>query len=209
MKTTSRRCCRRARAACCRAASRASTSRLQMAHPDYIVPPEEAAHPPQVEPVYPHDRGAAGAHAGARRAPRAGAVPAMPEWQDAALPRANGWPSFVAALARGARAPAREPISRRQHAARQRLAYDELLANQLALALIREQMRGAAGPRAQGRRAILRAKAIAALPFTLTDAQKQAHRRNRRRHGGAVAHAAPAAGRCRRGQDRRRDGWRC
>ena len=56
---------------------------------------------------------------------------------------------------------------------RMRLAYDELLANQLALVLIRNAMRGIKGRSIKGN-GELRAKAIAALPFTMTDTQKQA-----------------------------------
>ena len=51
-------------------------------------------------------------------------------------------------------------------------AYDELLANQLALLMIRAQMRGQKGRAIKGD-GHLKAKAIAALPFTLTDPQKQ------------------------------------
>ena len=56
----------------------------------------------------------------------------------------------------------------------QRLAYDELLANQLAIALVRAHAEAPARPRGQGRRAKLRRKLIAALPFTLTGAQLRA-----------------------------------
>ena len=55
-----------------------------------------------------------------------------------------------------------------------RLAYDELLANQLALLLIRRQMRQARKGRPLQATGKLKAKAIAALPFALTDAQLQA-----------------------------------
>jgi ATP-dependent DNA helicase RecG len=52
-----------------------------------------------------------------------------------------------------------------------RLAYDELLANQLALVLIRANMRKTKGRTIKGD-GKLRAKVIAALPFELTEPQK-------------------------------------
>ncbi len=55
-----------------------------------------------------------------------------------------------------------------------RLAYDELLAGQLALALVRAHMRRPAGPRHRRRAARLREKLIAALPYALTPSQSQA-----------------------------------
>ena len=56
---------------------------------------------------------------------------------------------------------------------RQRLAYDELLANQLALLLIRAQLRGLRGRPIPGS-GKLKAKVLAALPFALTDPQLEA-----------------------------------
>ena len=99
-------------------------------------------------------------------------VPAMPEWQDAAFRKARGWEAFDASL-RAAHAPAHEADLSPETPVRQRLAYDELLANQLALLLIRAQMRGQKGRSLKGD-GHLKAKAIAALPFALTDAQPQA-----------------------------------
>src|SRR5262249_6778816 len=98
-------------------------------------------------------------------------VPPMPEWQDASYRKANGWTGFGEALA-AAHNPAHEADLSPETSARRRLAYDELLANQLALLMIREQMKGRKGRaiRAEGR---LKAKTIAALPYTLTDPQRQ------------------------------------
>src|SRR5258708_3143607 len=69
--------------------------RLQMAHPDYIVPVEEAAQIPEVEAVYRttealHARtlGRAVGHALER-------LPALPEWQDPAYPGRQGFSSFL------------------------------------------------------------------------------------------------------------------
>jgi len=146
--------------------------RLQMAHPDYVVAPEDAASFPLHEPVY-------GLTEGLTPRPMAKAVraaidkvPVMPEWQDGAFVKQRKWQDFGAALA-GAHNPVHDSDLEPTTSVRQRLAYDELLANQLALLLIRNHMRGARG-RVITSTGQLKAKAIAALPFALTDPQLQA-----------------------------------
>ena len=73
-------------------------------------------------------------------------VPEMPEWLDKTLLRNRGWPSFREAIS-AAHAPESEADLSPESPARLRLAYDELLANQLALALLRVTNAGAEGPR--------------------------------------------------------------
>ncbi len=146
--------------------------RPQMAHPDYILSPEEAATMPRIEPVYRltenlPSKSLLKAVRGALEK-----VPAMPEWQDKAFLRVRGWSGFNEALTR-AHAPESEADLKPEAPARMRLAYDELLANQLALVMIRAAMRGQKGRPLKGD-GHLQKKAIAALPFTLTEAQKTA-----------------------------------
>ncbi|MEY4708601.1 MAG: ATP-dependent helicase [Pseudomonadota bacterium] len=143
--------------------------RLQMAHPDYVVAPEEIASFPLHEPVY-------GLTEGLTARPMAKAVrgavekvPQMPEWQDPAFVKQRKWEAFRAAL-ETAHTPVHESDLSPTTAARQRLAYDELLANQLALLLIRASLRGNKG-RPVFSTGKLKAKAVAALPFALTDPQ--------------------------------------
>jgi ATP-dependent DNA helicase RecG len=149
--------------------------RLQMAHPEYVVAPQEIASLPSHEPVY-------GLTEGLTPRPMAKAVrkaldrvPPLPEWQDPALLKQRRWASFNAAL-ESVHQPGHESDLEPLTADRQRLAYDELLANQLALMLIRAHLRGS-GSKA-GRPVVstgaLKAKAVAALPFALTDPQLQA-----------------------------------
>ena len=146
--------------------------RLQMPHPDYVVAPQEAASLPQHEAVYGLTEGLT-----ARTLSKAvrGAlerVPQMPEWLDAAFLRQRGFAEFNQALTM-AHAPAHEGDLSPETLLRQRLAYDELLANQLALLLIRGRLRASGGRRitGDGKR---KARAIAALPFALTDGQLSA-----------------------------------
>ena len=145
--------------------------RLQMAHPDYVVAPDEIASFPLHEPVY-------GLTEGLTARPMVKAVraaldkvPAMPEWQDAAFVRQRKWQDFGTALG-AAHNPVHDSDLEATTQARQRLAYDELLANQLALLLIRANLRAGKGRAIFGTGA-LKAKAVAALPFALTDGQLQ------------------------------------
>ena len=146
--------------------------RLQMAHPDYVVAPEEITSLPLHEPIY-------GLTEGLTARPMAKAVrgavekvPLLPEWQDAAFLKQRKWDSFGGALEK-AHAPAHDSDLLPTTAARQRLAYDELLANQLALLLIRSHLRGNKGRVVSGT-GKLKAKVVAALPFALTDPQLEA-----------------------------------
>jgi ATP-dependent DNA helicase RecG len=144
--------------------------RLQMAHPDYVVAPEDVVSFPLHEPVY-------GLTEGLTARPMAKAVrgalekvPVLPEWQDPAFVKQRRFETFNAALA-AAHNPVHDSDLSPETPARQRLAYDELLANQLALLLIRAHLREGTKGRAISGTGQLKAKAIAALPFTLTDPQ--------------------------------------
>ncbi|HKQ09930.1 MAG TPA: ATP-dependent DNA helicase RecG, partial [Rhizomicrobium sp.] len=144
--------------------------RLQMAHPDYVVTPDENF--PLHEPIY-------SLTDGLTARPMAKAVrgaleklPVMPEWQDPAFVKQRKWDDFGAALT-AAHTPAHDSDLEPTTPARQRLAYDELLANQLALLLIRANLRGGKG-RAISGTGKLKSLAIAALPFALTDPQLHA-----------------------------------
>ena len=63
-------------------------------------------------------------------------LPVLPEWQDDAFRQRHGWPAFDAAL-RALHHPETPAALGPEAPARRRLAYDELLANQLALSLVR------------------------------------------------------------------------
>ncbi len=94
---------------------------------------------------------------------------ALPEWHDAALLRREGWPGFTAAL-RAVQAPdadAPPPAPRR------RLAYDEALAGQVALGLVRRRVRRLPGRALQGTGA-LRQAALDAFGHPLTESQAHA-----------------------------------
>jgi ATP-dependent DNA helicase RecG len=99
------------------------------------------------------------------------ALPDLPEWQDPAWLQARGWPGFATALGELHR-PASAAAATVDQPARRRLAFDELLANQLALALVRRQATGQPG-RALAGDGRHGAALLAALPFRLTAGQQR------------------------------------
>jgi ATP-dependent DNA helicase RecG len=146
--------------------------RLQMAHPDFIAAPEDTSAIPEIEPVY-RTTEQLGARTLAKAVGQAlERLPDLPEWQDPAWRERQGFASFAEAL-RAAHAPRSESDLSLTSKARMRLAYDELLANQLALALVRDSVRRQPGRALKGD-GRMRRKAEAALPFKLTEAQSKA-----------------------------------
>jgi ATP-dependent DNA helicase RecG len=95
-------------------------------------------------------------------------LPDFPEWQDPHLLRREGWPGFAAAL-RMVQAPETPPPA----GAPARLAYDEVLAKQIALALVRRRARERPGRSLVGDDS-LRSRALAAFGHPLTHGQEQA-----------------------------------
>jgi ATP-dependent DNA helicase RecG len=143
--------------------------RRQMAHPDYILDPAREADLPAHEPVYGLTAGLPSKVMVKAAKGALAKVPNLPEWLDPTYRKERGWPDFLDALTT-AHNPVHENDLLPAMPARARLAFDELLANQLALLLVRTKMRETKG-RALTGDGHLRRKAIAALPFRLTEAQ--------------------------------------
>jgi ATP-dependent DNA helicase RecG len=144
----------------------------QMVHPDHVVDAENFAKLPLIEPVYPLTEGLHAKALGRAIRDALERLPQMPEWQDAAWLAKMHWPAFGQALNQEHRPEKPGDISLLSPA-RARLAYDELLANQLALALVRRHMKRAKG-RALAGTGELRARIVAALPYALTPSQRRA-----------------------------------
>ena len=145
---------------------------LQMLHPDRVVDAAGFARLPLIDPVYPLTEGL---HPNQLRKALELALhrlPQLPEWQDDAWLKRNAFPGFADAL-RSMHRPATPADLEPDSAPWSRLAYDELLASQLALALLRSHLRTRAGrgSAAEGR---LRARVSAALPYALTPSQQRA-----------------------------------
>jgi len=145
---------------------------LQIVHPDRVVDAAGLASLPLLEPIYPLTEGL---HLGqVQRAMDAclRRLPVLPEWQDAAWIARSQFPPFADALRRLHR-PAEPGDLDPAGPAWSRLAYDELLAGQLALALVRANMRRPSGLQHAGD-GRLRAAIVAALPYKLTPSQQRA-----------------------------------
>jgi ATP-dependent DNA helicase RecG len=135
---------------------------LQIVHPDHVAEDSAGLMGHLVEPVYPLAEGltqpkvASLAHQALERSPE------LPEWIEPGLLDRHKWPAWKDALTLAHRA---------EHpAARDRLGYDELLANSLALMLVRADNRKRRGQPLKGDG---RLRAKLALPFPLTGAQRR------------------------------------
>jgi ATP-dependent DNA helicase RecG len=145
---------------------------LQMPHPNHVVAEDAAgdvAKLPLLEPIYSLTAGLTNTTLRKIVAQALERQPALPEWIDTAWRERNAWPSFGEALKR-MHSPETGADLELSTPARTRLAYDELLANQLALAVIRQRLRSGAGRRLAAPDK-LRQAILAKLPFKLTGAQ--------------------------------------
>ena len=145
---------------------------LQMVHPDRVVDEKGFATLPLVEPTYPLTEGLALGNVRRAIDGALGRLSDLPEWQDEAWIARERFPTFAAAL-RNLHRPAQPHDIAPENPAWTRLAYDELLAGQLALALMRSHMRRQAG-RGSASEGRLRARILKALPYALTHSQQKA-----------------------------------
>ncbi len=146
-------------------------SLLQMPHPDYLLTLDKAEDIPTVEPVYSATYELSSRQLRKLIQAALATLPDLPEWLDGALRDKYGWTTFKAALA-SAHAPQSEFDLSPDAKFRQRLAYDEALAHQLALKA-RKTHRQATPARIVDRHTWAD-KAVAQLPFALTGAQDRA-----------------------------------
>jgi ATP-dependent DNA helicase RecG len=145
---------------------------LQIVHPDRVVDAAGLAALPLVEAVYPLTEGLGLGQVQRAMEAALRKLPELPEWQDQEWVARSGFPSCSDAL-QDLHRPAEPGDVDPASPAWTRLAYDELLAGQLALALVRANMRRPAGQNNLGDGS-LREKIIASLPYQLTPSQQQA-----------------------------------
>ena len=135
---------------------------LQIVHPDHVSEDSAAALGQLVEPVYALSEGLTQNRIAALIQQALAGIEPLPEWIEPALLNKLHWPAWRDAL---------ELAHRSEHpGARDRLAYDELLANSLALMLVKNSNRKQIGTPLQGDG---RLRARLQLPFELTGAQKR------------------------------------
>jgi ATP-dependent DNA helicase RecG len=145
---------------------------LQMIHPDRVVDEAGFARLPLVEPVYPLTEGLALGNVRRAAEQAVEKVPDLPEWQDEAWVSREQLPPFSDAL-RGLHRPNDPADVLPESRAWTRLAYDELLAGQLALGLLRAHMREQPG-RGSAAEGLNVGQILKALPYSLTHSQQKA-----------------------------------
>ncbi|MEI2301063.1 ATP-dependent DNA helicase RecG [Ensifer sp. MJa1] len=146
--------------------------RPSMVHPDYAVRAAEAENLPLVEPVYGLTAGLSPRTLRKSIEAAVTRVPDMPEWIDDALLEKQGFESAADSF-RALHEPRDATDIDPQARARRRLAYDEFLAGQLSLALVRQRLRKVAGTPVHAT-GLLSRPVINALPFSLTASQSTA-----------------------------------
>jgi ATP-dependent DNA helicase RecG len=144
----------------------------QIVHPDRVVDEKAFAALSGIDPVYPLTEGLALGSLRRAIAQALQKLPQLPEWISPEVIRRCHFSPIAEALTR-----VHQPVELTDILPDgpfwSRLAFDELLAGQLALALVRAQLRRPAGNRHAGN-GRLRNKVIDALPYALTTSQRQA-----------------------------------
>jgi ATP-dependent DNA helicase RecG len=135
---------------------------LQMVHPDHIDAQDNNASIGLVEPIYPLSEGLSNKRVTQLVADAMTRVADLSEWVEPSLLAQKRWPGWANAIA--------TVHHKEDQNARDRLAYDELFSNQLAMRLIRAAMDRGAGMPIKGDGSLTDALK---LPFALTGAQQR------------------------------------
>jgi ATP-dependent DNA helicase RecG len=142
----------------------------QITHPDYVVEPAQFATLPLVEPVYPLTHGLSSKVLVKLVRQIVQSVPELPEWIPASTKTRFHWPDFYAAM-QSVHIPETPADTELWGPNRMRLAYDEYLAGQLALLLVRSSLTAARGV-ARSFTGALTARVEANMPYSLTAGQR-------------------------------------
>jgi ATP-dependent DNA helicase RecG len=137
---------------------------LQIVHPDQVLDPAEKIELADREPVYPLSEGLTNRRMADFAAQALARVPELGEWIEPSLLDKQGWPGWAEALHMAHR-------GRNSEAAKARLAYDEIFANQLALMLVKASSRRRRGVPLKGDG---RLRDALKLPYSPTGAQRRA-----------------------------------
>lgn len=146
--------------------------RPQIVHPDYVLAPNQENELPEYESLYPLTAGLSQRVAGKAVREALKRLPELDEWQDPALLERENWPRWAEAIQR-LHNPQSQMETGTDSIARRRLAYDELFAKQLALALVRAQNRTRYG-RAFTAKGDYVKEVLGGAPFSPTGAQSRA-----------------------------------
>ena len=140
---------------------------LKINQPEVFLP-GHAPRLPLREPVYPLTEGLTNRRLAALMGQALKRLPALAEWIEPSVLARVGWPGWADAMRAVHLLEGEGP-------ARERLAYDELLANQLALLLVRRDTRARRGRALPGTGTLTEAL-TSQLPFALTAAQHRVSR---------------------------------
>ena len=144
----------------------------QIAHPDHVVPTGNADEIPAFEPVYPLTSGVTLKVMQKAIKSSLKLASALPEWIDSSLKDREGWPDWQIALSQAHRPQSLSDLSPNS-TFRTRLAYDELFAHQLTLALARQSAQRKPGIPTLGN-GRLATQVLSSLPYRPTNAQERA-----------------------------------
>ncbi len=147
---------------------------LQMTHPDKIATIDEIETIKTVDPVYPLTASISLKIFKKAISQALDNLPILDEWLDREYVKKSNWKSWRQSLLEVHNPSSPEDLEPTS-SARLRLAYDELLANQLALFLMRSNMQKTVAREIHSNNS-LKKKVIAALPFELTPSQKNSEK---------------------------------
>ena len=142
---------------------------IKMLHPDFITRRRDSI--PEHEALYPLSAGVSHKLMAKMVAQIAPTLPALPEWLDGPLMKQHRWPAWKEAVIQ-AHHPQSAVDVLPESPARERLAYDELLANQMALLLVRAQEKRSGGIPMPGTGELV-SRLRSSLPYALTGAQER------------------------------------
>ncbi len=143
---------------------------VQIAHPDYIEPVSRLKDIQKIEPVYPLTAGLGQKNLRKSLTAALDKTPNLPEWIDPFFMKRNNWQSWKKSLLKAHNPETDAEIE--SSPAKNRLAYDELLASQLALKIVRKHVSHVKGRSIKGG-GDLRQKLLEKLPFKLTNGQEE------------------------------------
>ena len=144
---------------------------VQMAHPHHVVDPKKLSELPTYEAIYPLSAGLTQKVISKSINNALARLPDLEEWIPQDIINRFNWPSWNEAMKK-VHHPNKYQDLMPGSAERARLAYDELLANQLALAFVRKQNNQQTGASYKGDGSLTQALSNS-LPFSLTNAQKR------------------------------------
>ena len=144
----------------------------QIAHPDHVLPIDQAAGIPVFEPVYPLTSGVTQKTMQKASIAAQALAPIVSDWIDPQLFAQNKWPTWNEALSHAHNPKTLSDLSPNS-IARTRLAYDEFLAHQLTLALARRNSMRKPGIATLGTGKLAK-RVWETLPFPPTNAQNRA-----------------------------------